>query len=100
MVSRHRDELVPLLRLLRAVLHPSWARAQSGRGLAQGAAVFCRRARGADVTLVTGGVSDEVYTQASPGFSGKEIAYLSSVIASINVRNRLGIAYRWTPPAR
>jgi hypothetical protein len=30
----------------------------------------------------------------------KELAYLSSAIASINVWNRLGVAYRWTPPAR
>jgi hypothetical protein len=28
------------------------------------------------------------------------LAYLTSAIASINVWNRLGVAYRWTPPAR
>jgi hypothetical protein len=33
-------------------------------------------------------------------FSEQELAYLSSAIASINVWNRLGVAYRWTPPAR
>jgi alkylhydroperoxidase family enzyme len=49
---------------------------------------------------VTGGVSDEVYAQASAEFSKRELAYLSSAIASINVWNRLGVAYRWTPPAR
>jgi AhpD family alkylhydroperoxidase len=52
------------------------------------------------LTLLSGGVSDEVYAQASAEFSEKELAYLSSAIASINVWNRLGVAYRWTPPAR
>jgi AhpD family alkylhydroperoxidase len=52
------------------------------------------------LTLVIGGVSDEVYAQASAEFSARELAYLSSAIASINVWNRLGVAYRWTPPAR
>jgi AhpD family alkylhydroperoxidase len=52
------------------------------------------------LTLVTGGVSDEVYAQASAEFSKRELAYLASAIASINVWNRLGVAYRWTPPAR
>jgi alkylhydroperoxidase family enzyme len=45
-------------------------------------------------------VSDEVYAQARAEFSESELAYLSSAIASINVWNRLGVAYRWTPPAR
>ena len=52
------------------------------------------------LTLLTGGVSDEVYAQAKAEFSEKELAYLSSAIASINVWNRLGVGYRWTPPAR
>jgi AhpD family alkylhydroperoxidase len=52
------------------------------------------------LTLVTGGVSDEAYTQVSAEFSGKELAYLTSAIASINVWNRLGAGYRWTPPER
>jgi len=52
------------------------------------------------LTLLPGGVSDEVYAQASAEFSEQELAYLSSAIASINVWNRLGVAYRWTPPAR
>jgi hypothetical protein len=38
--------------------------------------------------------------EVSAQFSEKELAYLSSAIASINVWNRLGVAYRWTPPAR
>ena len=46
------------------------------------------------------GVSDEVYAQARSEFSEKELAYLTSAIASINVWNRFGAAYRWTPPAR
>jgi AhpD family alkylhydroperoxidase len=52
------------------------------------------------LTLLTEGVSDEVFAQASAEFSERELAYLSSAIASINVWNRLGVAYRWTPPAR
>jgi len=52
------------------------------------------------LTLLTQGVSDEVYAQAAAEFSGKELAYLTSAIASINVWNRLGVACRWTPPAR
>ena len=50
------------------------------------------------LTLLTGGVSDEVYAQASAEFSEKELTYLTSAIASINVWNRFGAAYRWTPP--
>ena len=69
------------------------------------AAQFSARERAAlawteALTLLTGGVSDEVYAQASAEFSKKELAYLSSAIASSNVWNRLGVAYRWTPPAR
>ena len=52
------------------------------------------------LTLLTQGVSDEVYAQARAEFSEQELAYLTSAIASINVWNRLGVAYRWTPPAR
>jgi AhpD family alkylhydroperoxidase len=52
------------------------------------------------LTLLTQGVSDEVYAQAAAEFSEQELAYLTSAIASINVWNRLGVAYRWTPPAR
>ena len=52
------------------------------------------------LTLVTGGVSDEVYALACAEFSERELAYLSSAVASINVWNRLGVAFRWTPPAR
>src|SRR5438132_9997663 len=52
------------------------------------------------LTLLADGVSDEVYAQASAEFSEKELAYLTSAIASINVWNRFGVAFRWTPPAR
>src|SRR5882762_4710593 len=50
------------------------------------------------LTLLPGGVSDEVYALASAEFSEKELAYLTSAIASINVW--FGAAYRWTPPQR
>ena len=52
------------------------------------------------LTLLPQGVSDEVYAQVSAEFSDKELAYLTSAIASINVWNRFGAAFRWTPPAR
>jgi AhpD family alkylhydroperoxidase len=52
------------------------------------------------LTLLPNGVSDEVYAQASGEFSEKELVYLGSAIAVINVWNRFGVAYRWTPPAR
>jgi AhpD family alkylhydroperoxidase len=52
------------------------------------------------LTELTGGVSDEVYAEACTEFSAQELAYLTSAIASINVWNRFGVAYRWTPPAR
>ena len=52
------------------------------------------------LTLLSEGVSDEVYAQASAEFSEKELAYLTSAVAAINVWNRFGAAFRWTPPAR
>jgi hypothetical protein len=38
--------------------------------------------------------------QRQYGVSEKELTYLTSAIASINVWNRFGAAYRWTPPVR
>jgi AhpD family alkylhydroperoxidase len=69
------------------------------------AAMFSPRERAAlawteALTQLAGGVGDEVYAQARAEFSEKELAYLTSAIASINVWNRFGVAYRWTPPAR
>src|ERR1700751_4562599 len=52
------------------------------------------------LTLIDHGVSDEVYAQASAEFSEKELAYLTSAIASINAWNRFGAAFRWSPPQR
>lgn len=52
------------------------------------------------LTTLTSGVGDEVYAQARAEFSEQELTYLTSAIASINVWNRFGVAYRWTPPAR
>ena len=52
------------------------------------------------LTLLTQGVSDEIYAQVRAEFSEQELAYLTSAIASINVWNRFGAAYRWTPPER
>jgi len=52
------------------------------------------------LTQLGGGVSDEVYAEASVEFSEKELVYLTSAVSVINVWNRYGVAYRWTPPAR
>jgi AhpD family alkylhydroperoxidase len=52
------------------------------------------------LSLLTGGVSDEVYEQARAEFSDQELTYLTSAVASVNAWNRFGVAYRWTPPAR
>jgi AhpD family alkylhydroperoxidase len=52
------------------------------------------------LTRLGDGVGDEVFAQASAEFSEKELAYLTSAVTSINVWNRLGVAYRWTPPQR
>ena len=52
------------------------------------------------LTLIPGGVSDEVFAEASAEFSEQELAYLTSAVASINVWNRYGAAFRWTPPTR
>ena len=52
------------------------------------------------LTLLGEGVSDEVYAQVSAEFSEQELHYLTSAVAAINVWNRFGAAFRWTPPAR
>ncbi|QOZ34568.1 carboxymuconolactone decarboxylase family protein [Bradyrhizobium sp. CCBAU 53421] len=52
------------------------------------------------LTTLPNGVSDEVYAEVAAEFSEKELTYLTSAIASINVWNRFGAAYRWTPPPR
>ena len=52
------------------------------------------------LTFLPDGVSDEVFAQASAEFTEKELFYLTSAVASINVWNRFGAAYRWTPAAR
>ena len=66
---------------------------------------FSRRERAAlawteALTVLSNGVSDEVFAQASGEFTETELLYLTSAIASINAWNRFGAAYRWTPPAR
>ncbi|MGY3482484.1 AhpD family alkylhydroperoxidase [Bradyrhizobium sp. USDA 4011] len=52
------------------------------------------------LTTLPNGVSDQVYAEATAEFSEKELTYLTSAIASINVWNRFGAAFRWTPPPR
>ncbi len=69
------------------------------------APIFSSRERAAlawteALTFLPHGVSDEVFAEASCEFSEKELLYLTSAVASINVWNRFGAAYRWTPSAR
>jgi AhpD family alkylhydroperoxidase len=69
------------------------------------APIFSARERAAlawteALTFLPDGVSDEVYAEASREFSETELMYLTSAIASINIWNRFGAAYRWTPPKR
>lgn len=52
------------------------------------------------LTELKGGVSDAVYAQARAQFSEQELLNLTSAIASINVWNRFGVAYRWAPAER
>ncbi|MBN9007352.1 MAG: carboxymuconolactone decarboxylase family protein [Rhizobiales bacterium] len=69
------------------------------------APVFSDRERAAlawteSLTTLGHGVDDDVYNGARAEFSESELAYLSSAVAVINVWNRFGVAYRWTPQAR
>ena len=69
------------------------------------APIFSARERAAlawteALTLLSAGVSDDVYAQASGEFSEKELMYLTSAVVSINAWNRFGVAYRWTPARR
>ncbi|HVV42344.1 MAG TPA: carboxymuconolactone decarboxylase family protein [Nitrobacter sp.] len=69
------------------------------------APVFSARERAAlawteALTTLGHGVDDEIYSEARAVFSDTELAYLSSAVAVINVWNRLGVAYRWTPLTR
>ena len=52
------------------------------------------------LTLLPNGFGDEVYAEVQREFSETELMYLTSAIASINVWNRFGAAFRWTPPKR
>jgi len=69
------------------------------------APLFSKRERAAlawteALTQLGNGVSDEVYAEATAEFSEKELVYLTSAVSVINVWNRYGVAYRWTPPVR
>lgn len=69
------------------------------------APIFSTRERAAlawaeALTLLPNGVGEEVYAEASREFSETELTYLTSAVASINVWNRFGAAFRWTPAMR
>jgi AhpD family alkylhydroperoxidase len=51
------------------------------------------------LTLISRGVSDDIYAQARTAFSDRELALLTSTVMAINAWNRLGAAYQFTPPA-
>ncbi|MGY3452538.1 carboxymuconolactone decarboxylase family protein [Bradyrhizobium sp. USDA 4353] len=52
------------------------------------------------LTTLDNGVSDEVYAQARAEFSETEVVLLTSAIGVINLWNRFGVAFRWTPGER
>jgi AhpD family alkylhydroperoxidase len=52
------------------------------------------------LTLLPDRFGDEVYEEVQREFSETELMYLTSAIGSINVWNRFGAAFRWTPPKR
>ncbi|WP_409188925.1 carboxymuconolactone decarboxylase family protein [Bradyrhizobium sp. RDM4] len=69
------------------------------------APIFSARERAAlawteALTLLPDGFGDEIYAEVQGEFSETELTYLTSAIASINVWNRFGAAYRWMPPKR
>ena len=51
------------------------------------------------LTLIANGVPDEVYANARSIFSDRELALLTSAVMAANAWNRLGVAYRFAPPA-
>jgi AhpD family alkylhydroperoxidase len=51
------------------------------------------------LTLIANGVPDEVYANVRSVFSDRELALLTSAVMAANAWNRLGVAYRFTPPA-
>jgi alkylhydroperoxidase family enzyme len=69
------------------------------------APIFSARERAAlawteALTCLPDGVGEGVYAEASREFSETELTYLTSAVASINVWNRFGAAFRWTPAKR
>lgn len=48
--------------------------------------------------MLTQGVPDETYAEARAVFSEQELADLTTAVLAINAWNRLGVAYRFTPP--
>jgi AhpD family alkylhydroperoxidase len=50
------------------------------------------------LTTIADGVPDEAYAAACSVFSDRELALLTSSVMAINAWNRLGVAYRFTPP--
>lgn len=52
------------------------------------------------LTVITHGVSDDLYADVRTEFSDKELAYLTSAVGLINAWNRYGAAMQWAPPKR
>jgi len=52
------------------------------------------------LTTLDSGVSDALYAEASAQFSATELMYLTSAVGVINLWNRFGAAFQWTPAER
>ncbi|MFI9720953.1 carboxymuconolactone decarboxylase family protein [Streptomyces sp. NPDC052396] len=52
------------------------------------------------VTLLPGGVPDEVYQRAAEHFDERQLAGLIALIATVNVWNRINVTARTTPGTR
>ena len=50
------------------------------------------------LTRLAGDVPDEAFAAAHAEFSLQELAFLTSTVAVINAWNRIGVAFRCTPP--
>ena len=48
--------------------------------------------------MTSAGVADNAYEDARKEFGESELVFLTVAVASINARNRIAMAYRFTPP--
>lgn len=75
-------------------LLPAWREAPGYSARERAALMLAER-----LTLIAGrDVADENFAEALAAFSEKELAFLMGAIGTINTWNRIGVAYRFTPP--